>query len=31
MILDYSAPGARRRRHTAGTTEASLLDLLDVG
>ena len=24
-------PGARRRTHTAGTTEASLLGLLDVG
>src|SRR4029077_1657615 len=24
------APGARRRTHTAGTTEASLLSLLDV-
>ena len=31
MILEYSAPGARRRTHTAGTTEASLLGLLDVG
>jgi len=30
MILDYLAPGARRRTHTAGTTEASLLSLLDV-
>ncbi len=30
MILDYLAPGARRRTHTAGTTEASLLGLLDV-
>ena len=30
MILEYLAPGARRRRHTAGTTEASLLGLLDV-
>ena len=31
MVLEYLAPGARRRRHTAGTTEASLLGLLDVG
>ena len=31
MILDDLAPGARRRAHTAGTTEASLLGLLDVG
>jgi hypothetical protein len=31
MILEDLAPGARRRRHTAGTTEASLLGLLDVG
>ena len=32
MILEYLAPGARRRTHTAGTTEeASLLGLLDVG
>ena len=31
MILEYSAPGARRRTHTAGTTEAGLLGLLDVG
>src|SRR5579864_3326585 len=31
MILDDLAPGARRRTHTAGTTEASLLGLLDVG
>jgi hypothetical protein len=30
MILEYLAPGARRRRHTAGTTEAGLLGLLDV-
>ena len=30
MILEYLAPGARRRTHTAGTTEASLLGLLDV-
>jgi hypothetical protein len=30
MILEYWVPGARRRRHTAGTTEASLLGLLDV-
>jgi hypothetical protein len=30
MILEYLAPGARRRTHTAGTTEASLLSLLDV-
>jgi hypothetical protein len=30
MILDYLAPGARRRTHTAGTTEAGLLGLLDV-
>ena len=31
MILEYMAPGARRRTHTAGTTEAGLLGLLDVG
>jgi hypothetical protein len=31
MILEDLAPGARRRTHTAGTTEASLLGLLDVG
>jgi len=31
MNLEYLAPGARRRTHTAGTTEASLLSLLDVG
>jgi hypothetical protein len=31
MILEYLAPGARRRTSTAGTTEASLLGLLDVG
>ena len=31
MILEYIAPGARRRTHTAGTTEAGLLGLLDVG
>jgi hypothetical protein len=31
MILEYLVPGARRRTHTAGTTEASLLGLLDVG
>jgi len=31
MILEYLAPGARRRTHTAGTTEASLLGLLDDG
>ena len=31
MILEYLGPGARRRTHTAGTTEASLLGLLDVG
>ena len=30
MILEDLAPGARRRTHTAGTTEASLLGLLDV-
>jgi hypothetical protein len=30
MILEDLAPGARRRRRTAGTTEASLLGLLDV-
>ena len=30
MILEYLAPGARRRTHTAGTTEAGLLGLLDV-
>ena len=30
MILEYLAPGARRRTRTAGTTEASLLGLLDV-
>jgi hypothetical protein len=30
MILDELAPGARRRTHTAGTTEASPLGLLDV-
>ena len=31
MILEYLAPSARRRTHTAGTTEAGLLGLLDVG
>jgi hypothetical protein len=31
MSLEYLAPGARRRTNTAGTTEASLLGLLDVG
>jgi hypothetical protein len=31
MILEDLAPGARRRTHTAGTTEAGLLGLLDVG
>jgi hypothetical protein len=31
MILEYSAPGARRRTHTAGATEAGPLGLLDVG
>jgi hypothetical protein len=31
MILEDLAPGARRRTHTAGTTDASLLGLLDVG
>jgi len=31
MILEYSAPGARRHTHAAGTTDASLLGLLDVG
>ena len=30
MILEYLSPGARRRTHTAGTTETSLLGLLDV-
>ena len=30
MNLECLAPGARRRTHTAGTTEASLLGLLDV-
>jgi len=30
MILEDLAPGARRRTDTAGTTEASLLGLLDV-
>jgi hypothetical protein len=29
MILEDLAPGARRRTHTAGTTDASLLGLLD--
>ena len=29
-ILEYLVPGARRRAHTAGTTEAGLLGLLDV-
>jgi hypothetical protein len=31
MILEDLAPGARRRTHTAGTTDASLLGLLDDG
>jgi hypothetical protein len=31
MILEDLAPCARRRTHAAGTTEASLLGLLDVG
>src|SRR5216683_6753976 len=31
MILEYMAPGARRHTRTAGTTEAGLLGLLDVG
>ena len=30
MILEYLAPSARRRTRAAGTTEASLLGLLDV-
>jgi hypothetical protein len=30
MILEDLAPGARRHTHTAGTTNTSLLGLLDV-
>jgi hypothetical protein len=30
MILEYLGPCARRHTHTAGTTEAGLLGLLDV-